>query len=60
MVPRILVPLDGSSFGEAALLPAVAIARKSGGDLRLMSAHESDRTPTLAAVCTGLLEGRKE
>jgi nucleotide-binding universal stress UspA family protein len=33
---QVLVPLDGSPFGEAALEPAKAIARLIGADLRLM------------------------
>jgi nucleotide-binding universal stress UspA family protein len=37
MLRRILVTLDGSSFAEAALPPAVALAAKSGAQLRLLS-----------------------
>ena len=33
---QILVPLDGSSFGEAALEPAAEIARRLGSQLRLL------------------------
>ena len=33
---QILVPLDGSQFGEAALEPAVELARLLGAELRLM------------------------
>lgn len=35
MYTAILVPLDGSTFGEAALPSAVALARKSGAELHL-------------------------
>jgi nucleotide-binding universal stress UspA family protein len=40
MFKRILVPLDGSSFGEAAMAPAAAMARRSGGEVRLLNVHE--------------------
>jgi nucleotide-binding universal stress UspA family protein len=36
----ILVPLDGSAFGEHALPVAVAIARRSGASLTLIHAHQ--------------------
>jgi nucleotide-binding universal stress UspA family protein len=42
MFKRILVPLDGSSFGEAALRPAVALAKRSGGQLRLLTVAEPE------------------
>jgi nucleotide-binding universal stress UspA family protein len=45
MFKRILVPLDGSSFGEAALGPAAALARKSGGELRLLNVHDQGWNP---------------
>jgi nucleotide-binding universal stress UspA family protein len=38
---KILVPLDGSEFGERALAPALALARKSQGELHLVSAVSS-------------------
>lgn len=37
MYERILVPLDGSGFAEAALAPAVEIARRAGGRVRLIT-----------------------
>ena len=40
MFRSILVPLDGSSFGEQALPLALSIARDSGATLRLMQVHE--------------------
>jgi nucleotide-binding universal stress UspA family protein len=38
---RILVPLDGSGFGEIALPVAAAIAQRSGSELELVMAHTS-------------------
>ena len=35
MYQRIMVPLDGSAFGERALPLAVSLARKTGGWLQL-------------------------
>ena len=35
----ILVPLDGSAFGEQALEPAVALARRAGVELHLVRVH---------------------
>jgi nucleotide-binding universal stress UspA family protein len=40
MFRRILVTLDGSEFAEAALPAAAAIARKSGGELRLVTVED--------------------
>ena len=37
---RILVPLDGSAFGEHALLRAIALARRHGATLDLAHVHE--------------------
>lgn len=42
MLRRILVPLDGSSFAEAAFPTAVEIARRSGGEVRLLMVSETD------------------
>jgi nucleotide-binding universal stress UspA family protein len=39
--PKILVPLDGSDFAEQALGPALALARRSGGEIHLVSAVSS-------------------
>lgn len=41
---RILVPLDGSSFAEAALPVALAIARRGRGEIRLLSVQEGTWT----------------
>ena len=40
MISRILVPLDGSSFAEWALPTAVALARATGAQIRLISVVE--------------------
>ena len=40
MIRRILVPLDGSAFGEHALPHAVALARRYDADLDLAHVHE--------------------
>jgi nucleotide-binding universal stress UspA family protein len=41
MFRRILVTLDGSAFAEAALPAAAALARRSGGELRLLTVEDS-------------------
>lgn len=41
MIHSILVPLDGSEFGEQALLAAAAIAQRTGATLRLAHVHVS-------------------
>ena len=43
-VKTILVPLDGSSLAEAALTPAMEIARESGGRLVLLRAAVGHRS----------------
>jgi len=40
MFRNILVPLDGSSFGEQALPLALSIARRSGAALKVMQVHQ--------------------
>ena len=40
MFRRILVPLDGSFFAEAALPPAIALARQTQGEIRLLCVLE--------------------
>ena len=40
MFCRILVPLDGSFFAEAALPPAIALARQTQGEIRLLCVLE--------------------
>jgi nucleotide-binding universal stress UspA family protein len=41
----ILVPLDGSSVAEAALMPAIDLARDSGATLVLLRAAEAPKRP---------------
>jgi nucleotide-binding universal stress UspA family protein len=40
MIRTILVPLDGSAFGEHALAPALGLARRVGAMIRLTLVHE--------------------
>ena len=47
MFNHILVPLDGSSFGEAALRPAFALADRAGADLTLLNVQDLWRASTL-------------
>jgi nucleotide-binding universal stress UspA family protein len=44
-VKTILVPLDGSIFAEAALAPAVDLAREAGAKLLLLRAAEAHTLP---------------
>jgi nucleotide-binding universal stress UspA family protein len=37
---RVLVPLDGSSFAEAALEPALELCRRQGAELHVVQVHE--------------------
>ena len=46
----ILVPLDGSSVAEAALTPAVDLARETGAKLLLLRAAEAPTRPTADPV----------
>lgn len=46
MFKKILVPLDGSAFAEAALPLATAVARRSGAAIELVNVHEP--APNLA------------
>ncbi|MBW3533749.1 MAG: universal stress protein [Gemmatimonadetes bacterium] len=41
MFDRMLVPLDGSTFAEAALPLALTLARRGGGCVRLVAVHEA-------------------
>ena len=40
MIGRILVPLDGSTFAESSLPTAVALARRAGAEIDLLTVHE--------------------
>ena len=44
MTRTILVPLDGSPFGESALPLAVSLARRSGATLALVHVHDAETT----------------
>jgi nucleotide-binding universal stress UspA family protein len=46
MLRRILVPLDGSPFANAALPTAITLARRTGGEVRLL--HVVEVPPALA------------
>jgi hypothetical protein len=47
-MPTILTPLDGSTFAEAALEPAAALARLANSDLLLVRTIEDGDTPHTA------------
>ncbi len=47
---KILVPLDGSPLAEAALAPAVEMARTSGGGLLLLRAAQAHTLPGVDAT----------
>jgi nucleotide-binding universal stress UspA family protein len=55
-MPRIIVPLDGSVFGEAALPSAVAFARRNGSRLELVMVHHSAVHPDIPAAMTPEIE----
>ncbi len=63
-MPRVLVPLDGSGFGEVALPLATAIAHRSGSDLVLVTVHTSiphlDVSRAAAAAVDAGLRAREE
>ena len=50
MYTFILVPLDGSAFGERALPIAVALAQRSGARIELVHAHERNVYPSGAPM----------
>jgi len=60
---RILVPLDGSGFGEIALPVAAAIAQRSGSELELVMVHTSvphlDLSRATEAEIDAALRGRE-
>jgi nucleotide-binding universal stress UspA family protein len=47
MISSLLVPLDGSSFGEQALPIALSLARRAGARLELVHVHEPLEFPDL-------------
>src|SRR5215470_11804156 len=50
MLRNVLVPLDGSSFGEHALPLAVAVARKAGAKLHMAHVHIEPPPAVIAGV----------
>ncbi len=57
MYRSILVPLDGSSFGEHALPLAAGIARRAGAKLSLVHVHKRDVEPELPTLTPYQFEG---
>ena len=64
MFRQILVPLDGSTFAEAALPVALSLRRSSGARLHLVTVHEPDLqidvyglAPMAAQWSDGYLDG---
>jgi nucleotide-binding universal stress UspA family protein len=57
MYRSILVPLDGSSFGEHALPLAAGIARRAGARLRLVHVHDREVEPELPTFTPYRFEG---
>jgi len=50
MIRSILVPVDGSTFGEHALPWALEIARRAKAPLQLVHVHQVIPPPTVAGV----------
>jgi nucleotide-binding universal stress UspA family protein len=50
MISSILVPLDGSSFGEHAIPLAINLARRAGAKLHLVHVHQAVPPATVAGV----------
>jgi nucleotide-binding universal stress UspA family protein len=59
MIRTLLVPLDGSPFGEQALPYALAIVRRSGGSIHLVHAHDVDLAAWILPMDTWDLEIRE-
>ncbi|HEX9106080.1 MAG TPA: universal stress protein, partial [Longimicrobiales bacterium] len=57
MYRSILVPLDGSSFGEHALPLAAGIARRAGAKLSLVHVHQGDVEAELPTLTPYQFEG---
>ncbi|HEY8257445.1 MAG TPA: universal stress protein [Gemmatimonadales bacterium] len=53
---RLLVPLDGSAFGETALPLAAAVAERRGSKLELVTVLASPSDPDVAATVTAGIE----
>lgn len=57
MYRSILVPLDGSAFGEHALALAAGIARRSGARLQLVHVHDREVEPEMPTFTPYRFEG---
>ena len=57
MYRSILVPLDGSAFGEHALPLAAGIARRAGARLRLVHVHDREAEPEMPTFTPYRFEG---
>jgi nucleotide-binding universal stress UspA family protein len=55
MFTRLLVPLDGSEFAEAALPLAAAVSRAAGAALELVSAIDTTPPPPIGGLETGAM-----
>jgi nucleotide-binding universal stress UspA family protein len=53
---RILLPLDGSAFGEIALPIALAVADRTGSRLELLTVHTSSAHPDFSAALSAEIE----
>ena len=53
---HLLVPLDGSSFGETAVPIAAAVADRNGSKLELVTVHPSVAHPDICAITTAEIE----
>lgn len=61
MYGRIVVPLDGTPFGDYALPYAVAIARRTGAEIELVHVHRHRKAePYLAGITPYCYEGEVE
>ena len=58
MFNRILVPLDGSSFGDYALPTAIELARRTGATLELVHVHRPEPAPRRSGFDARALLGR--
>jgi nucleotide-binding universal stress UspA family protein len=53
---HVLLPLDGSAFGETALPIAIAVADRKGMQLELVTVHGSSAHPDISAAMTAEIE----
>jgi nucleotide-binding universal stress UspA family protein len=57
---HLLVPLDGSGFGETALAFATAIADRKGSAIELVTVHPSVAHPDISAAMTAEIEANSK